>query len=142
MIYKDSGGHYRWRPVNSNGQTIGSSGEGFSSHSNAKRAAERQGARRIRADRRGVTALAAELGSQSLSALTQHAQSANSGGRWSRLAFARRIDCASDSSLMMRRAAGLASRASRRWSRHGAKALLRSPRMIIPTRPKTAAVTR
>lgn len=39
-IYKDSGGHYRWRLVSSNGQTIASSGEGFASHSNAKRAAE------------------------------------------------------------------------------------------------------
>lgn len=40
VVYEDSGGHYRWRLVSSNGQTIASSGESFSSHSNAKRAAE------------------------------------------------------------------------------------------------------
>ncbi len=40
VIYSDSGGHYRWRLVSSNGQTIASSGESFASHSNAKRAAE------------------------------------------------------------------------------------------------------
>ncbi|MBO0767175.1 MAG: DUF1508 domain-containing protein [Solirubrobacterales bacterium] len=39
-IYPDKGGHYRWRLVSSNGQTTATSGEGFSSHANAKRAAE------------------------------------------------------------------------------------------------------
>ena len=39
-IYADSGGNYRWRLVSSNGQTIATSGESFSSKSNATRAAE------------------------------------------------------------------------------------------------------
>ncbi len=39
-IYPDKGGHYRWRLVSANGQTTASSGEGFSSHESAKRAAE------------------------------------------------------------------------------------------------------
>jgi len=40
VIYKDSAGNYRWRLVSSNGQTVASAGESFTSHSNAKRAAE------------------------------------------------------------------------------------------------------
>jgi uncharacterized protein YegP (UPF0339 family) len=39
-IYADAGGHYRWRLVSSNGQTVASSGEAFASKSNALRAAE------------------------------------------------------------------------------------------------------
>lgn len=39
-IYPDSAGNYRWRLKSSNGQTVASSGEGFDSRSNAKRAAE------------------------------------------------------------------------------------------------------
>lgn len=39
-VYPDRGGHYRWRLVSSNGQTTATSGEGFSSHESAKRAAE------------------------------------------------------------------------------------------------------
>ncbi len=40
VVYKDSGGKYRWRLVAGNGQTVGSSGEAFESQSNARRAAE------------------------------------------------------------------------------------------------------
>ena len=40
VVYKDSGGNYRWRLVAGNGQTIASSGEAFDSKSNAHRAAE------------------------------------------------------------------------------------------------------
>ncbi len=40
VIYKDSGGNYRWRLVAGNGQTVASSGEAFDSKSNARRAAE------------------------------------------------------------------------------------------------------
>ncbi len=40
VIYKDSRGNYRWRLVSSNGQTVASSGESFSSHTSAVRAAE------------------------------------------------------------------------------------------------------
>ena len=39
-IYADAGGHYRWRLVASNGQTVASSGESFASKANARRAAE------------------------------------------------------------------------------------------------------
>jgi uncharacterized protein YegP (UPF0339 family) len=39
-IYPDKSGSYRWRLVSSNGQTTATSGEAFSSHANAKRAAE------------------------------------------------------------------------------------------------------
>lgn len=39
-IYKDKSEKYRWRLVSSNGQTTASSGESFSSHGQAKRAAE------------------------------------------------------------------------------------------------------
>lgn len=39
-IYADAGGSYRWRLVASNGQTVASSGESFSSKTNARRAAE------------------------------------------------------------------------------------------------------
>jgi uncharacterized protein YegP (UPF0339 family) len=39
-VYPDSSGQYRWRLVSSNGQTTATSGESFSSHANAKRAAE------------------------------------------------------------------------------------------------------
>jgi uncharacterized protein YegP (UPF0339 family) len=39
-IYADAGGSYRWRLVASNGQTIATSGESFSSKANATRAAE------------------------------------------------------------------------------------------------------
>ncbi len=39
-IYPDKAGKYRWRLVANNGQTIASSGESFSSHANAKTAAE------------------------------------------------------------------------------------------------------
>lgn len=40
VIYKDTGGKYRWRLVAGNGQTVASSGEAFESQSNARRAAE------------------------------------------------------------------------------------------------------
>lgn len=40
MIYADTGGHYRWKLVASNGQTTASSGESFASKSNAREAAE------------------------------------------------------------------------------------------------------
>jgi uncharacterized protein YegP (UPF0339 family) len=40
VIYADSSGSYRWRLVASSGQTVATSGEGFSSKANAKRAAE------------------------------------------------------------------------------------------------------
>ncbi len=40
VVYRDSGGNYRWRLVARNGQTIASSGEAFDSQSNARRAAE------------------------------------------------------------------------------------------------------
>jgi uncharacterized protein YegP (UPF0339 family) len=40
VIYKDTGGKYRWRLVAGNGQTVASSGEAFGSQSNARRAAE------------------------------------------------------------------------------------------------------
>ncbi len=39
-VYKDKSDKYRWRLVSSNGQTTASSGESFSSHGDAKRAAE------------------------------------------------------------------------------------------------------
>jgi uncharacterized protein YegP (UPF0339 family) len=39
-VYPDKGGHYRWRLRSSNGQVTATSGEGFSSHSSAKEAAE------------------------------------------------------------------------------------------------------
>ena len=39
-VYKDSGGNYRWRLKSSNGQTVGSSGESFSSKGAAHKAAE------------------------------------------------------------------------------------------------------
>jgi uncharacterized protein YegP (UPF0339 family) len=39
-IYEDRGGHYRWKLVAPNGEETASSGEGFASKSNAKRAAE------------------------------------------------------------------------------------------------------
>jgi uncharacterized protein len=38
-VYSDSGGHARWRLIAGNGQTIASSGESFSSTSNATEAA-------------------------------------------------------------------------------------------------------
>lgn len=40
VIYKDSGGNYRWRLVAGNGQTVAGSGQGFDSQANARRAAE------------------------------------------------------------------------------------------------------
>ncbi len=40
VIYKDTGGKYRWRLVAGNSQTVASSGEAFESQSNARRAAE------------------------------------------------------------------------------------------------------
>ncbi len=40
VIYKDKSDQFRWRLVSSNGQTTASSGESFTSHSDAKRAAE------------------------------------------------------------------------------------------------------
>jgi uncharacterized protein YegP (UPF0339 family) len=40
VIYKDKSDKYRWRLVSSNGQTTAGSGESFSSHGDAKRAAE------------------------------------------------------------------------------------------------------
>lgn len=39
-IYEDQRGEYRWRLVASNGRTIGDSGEGYVTRSNARRAAE------------------------------------------------------------------------------------------------------
>ena len=40
-IYQDAAGEYRWRLVAANGRTVGDSGEGYDSRSNAHRAAER-----------------------------------------------------------------------------------------------------
>ncbi|HEX3874232.1 MAG TPA: DUF1508 domain-containing protein [Solirubrobacteraceae bacterium] len=34
-VYEDAGGNYRWRLKSSNGQIVASSGQSFSSHSNA-----------------------------------------------------------------------------------------------------------
>jgi uncharacterized protein len=39
-VYADQGGKYRWRFVVANGQTVATSGEGFASKGNAKRAIE------------------------------------------------------------------------------------------------------
>lgn len=39
-VYKDQGGSFRWRLKAANGQTVASSGESFSSHANARTAAE------------------------------------------------------------------------------------------------------
>jgi len=39
-VYADAGGAYRWRAKSGNGQTTASSGESFSSRSNAQRAAD------------------------------------------------------------------------------------------------------
>jgi hypothetical protein len=50
VVYKDSGGNWRWRLVASNGQTVASSGESFSSESNARRAAENVKTRAAGAD--------------------------------------------------------------------------------------------
>ena len=50
VVYKDSGGNWRWRLVASNGQTVGSSGESFSSRANAQHAAENVKARAGGAD--------------------------------------------------------------------------------------------
>lgn len=38
-VYADAGGRYRWRATSSNGQTVASSGQAFSTQSNARRAA-------------------------------------------------------------------------------------------------------
>jgi uncharacterized protein YegP (UPF0339 family) len=38
-VYADQGGAHRWRAVSSNGQTVASSGQRFSTRSNARRAA-------------------------------------------------------------------------------------------------------
>ncbi len=40
QIYADAGGNFRWRLMASNGQTVASSGESFSSKGSARRAAE------------------------------------------------------------------------------------------------------
>jgi len=40
QIYQDTAGHWRWRLVAHNGQTIASSGEAFYSKENAVRAAQ------------------------------------------------------------------------------------------------------
>jgi uncharacterized protein YegP (UPF0339 family) len=39
-VYEDTGGSYRWRARSSNGQTVASSGEAFSSEQSAERAAD------------------------------------------------------------------------------------------------------
>jgi uncharacterized protein len=39
-VYRDNAGEWRWRLVAGNGRTVGDSGEGYVSHSNAVRAAE------------------------------------------------------------------------------------------------------
>ncbi|MBW3537179.1 MAG: DUF1508 domain-containing protein [Actinobacteria bacterium] len=39
-IYRDAASEYRWRLKASNGRIVADSGEGYSSHSNAHRAAE------------------------------------------------------------------------------------------------------
>src|SRR4051794_19252460 len=39
-VYSDSGGKYRWRAKSTNGQTVASSGESFTSQPNARRAAD------------------------------------------------------------------------------------------------------
>lgn len=36
VVYTDDGGSWRWRLVASNGQTVGSSGESFSSRASAQ----------------------------------------------------------------------------------------------------------
>ena len=38
-VYADKGGSHRWRAVATNGQTVAGSGQGFSTRSNARRAA-------------------------------------------------------------------------------------------------------
>jgi uncharacterized protein YegP (UPF0339 family) len=38
-VYADAGGKYRWRAKSSNGQTVATSGQTFSTQSNARRAA-------------------------------------------------------------------------------------------------------
>lgn len=40
IIYSDKAGEFRWKLVASNGKTVADSGEGYSSLSNAKRAAK------------------------------------------------------------------------------------------------------
>jgi uncharacterized protein YegP (UPF0339 family)/predicted RNase H-like HicB family nuclease len=50
VIYADTGGHYRWKLVASNGRTTASSGESFASKSNAREAAERVKAHAAKAD--------------------------------------------------------------------------------------------
>ncbi len=40
VVYRDRIGEYRWRLVATNGRTVGDSGEGYDSRSNARRAAE------------------------------------------------------------------------------------------------------
>jgi uncharacterized protein YegP (UPF0339 family) len=39
-VYDDTGGKPRWRAIATNGQTVASSGEAFSTRSNARRAAD------------------------------------------------------------------------------------------------------
>jgi uncharacterized protein YegP (UPF0339 family) len=39
-VYADTGGKYRWRLKDGNGEKVASSGESFDSKSNAKRAAQ------------------------------------------------------------------------------------------------------
>jgi uncharacterized protein len=50
VVYRDSGGNWRWRLEASNGQTVASSGESVSSRANAQRAAENVKARAGGAD--------------------------------------------------------------------------------------------
>lgn len=40
-VYEDKAGEFRWRLKAGNGRTVGDSGEGYDSRSNARRAAER-----------------------------------------------------------------------------------------------------
>ena len=40
-VYRDQGGEFRWRLKSSNGRIVADSGEGYSTRSNAKQAAER-----------------------------------------------------------------------------------------------------
>jgi uncharacterized protein YegP (UPF0339 family) len=40
VVHADTSGSFRWKPVSTNGQTIATSGESFSSKASARKAAE------------------------------------------------------------------------------------------------------
>jgi uncharacterized protein YegP (UPF0339 family) len=41
VVYEDGQGEFRWKAVSGNGENVGNGSEGYSSRSNAKRAARR-----------------------------------------------------------------------------------------------------